>query len=452
MLRKLYIWTFASLEGNYRAVNAFLDLDDAQRRSLAPQSAESIVIEVAGADQLPVRRKGAAKPVSVDRLAALVEAALPDGFGGVSLIGFETAWEAMASETRRALTDDLTCYVSWCTQEKRQAFPADPEDLVRYLRRLEQGRGFKPATLTRRVASISRIHRMLALCSREALPTRAAMVLDALKAARRRKGTQQRQAAAIRIGTPMNDQDEVEGVTLAMLLSVCGGDLQGLRDGALVSIAFDSGLRVSELAAIQIDDVDPQSNGRGILAIGKTKTDQEGEGRYAWLSVDTMRRIGAWLEVSGLVGGPLFRRVGVDRRQGRPARAPQDYLSIPGHTRHWQERLRGSPAEPPRLRYAIGEGPLTRQGIGVIYKRLVRAVIDEGLVDVEPGREGELVRAISTHSMRVGLTQDLFASGEDGAGVCQAIGWKSVSTALRYVRKQSVKGGAVSRVFDELRR
>lgn len=410
------------------------------------------MIEVAGADQLPVRRKGAAKPVSVERLAALVEAALPDGFGGVSLIGFETAWEAMARETRRALTDDLTCYVSWCTQEKRQAFPADSEDLVRYLRWLEQGRGFKPATLTRRVASISRIHRMLALCSREALPTRASMVLDALKAARRRKGTQQRQAAAIRIGTPMNDQDEVEGVTLAMLLSVCDGDLQGLRDGALVSIAFDSGLRVSELAAIQIDDVDPQSDNRGILAIGKTKTDQEGEGRYAWLSVDTMRRIGAWLESSGLDDGPLFRRVGVDRRQGRPARAPQDYFSIPGHTRHWQERLRGSPAEPPRLRYAIGEGPLTRQGIGVIYKRLVRAVIDEGLVDLEPGREGDLVRAISTHSMRVGLTQDLFASGEDGAGVCQAIGWKSVSTALRYVRKQSVKGGAVSRVFDELRR
>ena len=44
------------------------------------------------------------------------------------------------------------------------------------------------------------------------------------------------------------------------------------------------------------------------------------------------------------------------------------------------------------------------------------------------------------------------ASGEDGAGVCQAIGWKSVSTALRYVRKQSVKGGAVSRVMDGLRK
>lgn len=434
-----------------RAVTTLSDPDAIQRPSNASQSTESLVIEVVGADQLPIRRQGAAKPISVDHFAALVSNALPTCFGGVSLIGFETAWEAMAPETRRALTDDLSCYLTWCTAEKRQAFPADPEDLVRYLRWLEQGRGFRPATLTRRIASLARIHRMLDLSARETLPTRAAMVTDALKAARRRKGSQQRQAAAIRLGVPMNAQDEVEGVTLTQLLSVCGGDLQGLRDGALLTVAFESALRVSELAAIRIRDVDPQADGRGILAIGKTKTDQEGEGRYAWLSADTMRRIGAWLEASGLDEGPLFRRVGVDRRLGRPARPPQDYFSIPGHTRHWQERLQGKPAVPPLARYAIGEGPLTRQGIGAIYKRLVCAVIDQGLVEVEPGREGDLLRAISTHSMRVGLTQDLFASGEDGAGVCQAIGWTSVTTALRYARRQSVKGGAVSRVMDELR-
>lgn len=452
MLRKLYIWTIPPQTGKKCAVSTLLEPEAVNRPFMAAQAAESVVIVMAGADQLPVRRKGGAKPVSVDRLAALVEAALPDGFGGVSRIGFETAWEAMAPETRRALTDDLTCYLGWSALEKRQAFPADPEDLVRYLRWLEQGRGFRPATLTRRIASISRIHRMLSLSSCDTLPTRAAMVADALKAARRRKGSQQRQAAGVRLGPMMNPQDEVEGVTLAMLFSVCGSDLQGLRDGALLAVAFESGLRVSELAAIHIRDVDPQADGRGILAIGKTKTDQEGDGRYAWLSVDTMRRIGAWLEASGLEDGPLFRRVGVDRRQGRPARAPQEYFSIPGHTRRWQERLKGSPAEPPLARYAIGERPLTRQGIGVIYKRLVRAVIDEGMIELEPGREEDLVRAISTHSMRVGLTQDLFASGEGGAGVCLAIGWTSVSTALRYVRKQSVKGGAVSRVMDGLRR
>lgn len=427
-------------------------LDHRSDAAQGRQAVSTTLIEVVGAEQLPSRRKGAPKPVSVDALARQVEAAVPAGTPAVSLIAFETAWEAMAPETRRALRDDLDCYFGWFAGEKRQALPATPEDLVRYLRWLEQGRGFKPATLTRRIASIARIHRMLNLCSRDSLPTRTAMVADALKAARRRQGAQQRQAAAIRLGVPMNPQDEIEGVTLTMLLSVCGGDLQGLRDGALLTVAFETGLRVSELAAIQINQVDPQRDGRGILTVGKTKTDQEGQGRYAWLSADTMRRIGAWITAAGLESGPLFRRVGVDKRQGRPARPPQAYHSIPGHTRHWQERLAGAPAQAPHIRYSIGEAPLTRQGIAAIYKRLVWAVIDAGLVEVAPGREEELVRAISTHSMRVGLTQDLFASGEDGAGVCQAIGWRSVTTALRYVRKQSVKGGAVSRVMDELRR
>ncbi len=293
------------------------------------QTASTTLIEVTGAEQLPVRRKGAPKPVSVDALAQQVEAALPAGTASVSLIAFGTAWEAMAPETRRALRDDLDCYFGWFATEKRQALPADPEDLVRYLRWLEQGRGFKPATLTRRIASIARIHRMLNLCSRDSLPTRTAMVADALKAARRRLGAEQRQAAGIRLGTPMNPQDEIQGVTLQMLLSVCGGDLQGLRDGALLCVAFETGLRVSELAAIRIEQVDPQADGRGILAIGKTKTDQEGQGRYAWLSADTMRRIGAWITAAGLESGPLFRRVGVDKRQGRPARPPQAITDCP---------------------------------------------------------------------------------------------------------------------------
>ena len=34
----------------------------------------------------------------------------------------------------------------------------------------------------------------------------------------------------------------------ALLLAACGGDLQGLRDAALLSLGYDAGLRVSELA------------------------------------------------------------------------------------------------------------------------------------------------------------------------------------------------------------
>lgn len=50
-----------------------------------------------------------------------------------------------------------------------------------------------------------------------------------------------------------------------MLLEACGGDLMGLRDAALLSLGYDAGLRVSELAAVTLDHIDPQEDGSGVL-------------------------------------------------------------------------------------------------------------------------------------------------------------------------------------------
>src|SRR3546814_17941548 len=87
------------------------------------------------------------------------------------------------------------------------------------------------------------------------------------------------------------------------------------------------------------------------------KTDQEGEGAWAWLSAETMRRVGAWLEASGIEEGPLFRRVGVDRR-----------------------RVRASDSETAlaRTTYSIGTAPLTRQGVNGLYPRVPPAAFDLG--------------------------------------------------------------------------
>ncbi|WP_429594142.1 hypothetical protein [Sphingomonas zeicaulis] len=76
-----------------------------------------------------------------------------------------------------------------------------------------------------------------------------------------------------------------------------------MRDAALISVAYDAGLRVSELTAVQDADVEQQADGAGLLAIPHSKTDQEGEGSRAWLSPDTMRRITAWRAASGVGGG-----------------------------------------------------------------------------------------------------------------------------------------------------
>jgi len=64
----------------------------------------------------------------------------------------------------------------------------------------------------------------------------------------------------------------------------------------------------------------------------------------------------------------------------------------------------------------------------------------------------EAIAALSTHSLQVGLTQHLFAAGEDGAGIAQALWWSSPATALRYGRKLAVRSNAAARVLGDIRK
>ena len=53
------------------------------------------------------------------------------------------------------------------------------------------------------------------------------------------------------------------------------GGLLGLRDAALISVASDALLRVSEVAALEVGDIDWASS---TVTVRRSKTDQEGEG------------------------------------------------------------------------------------------------------------------------------------------------------------------------------
>jgi len=381
----------------------------------------------------------------------MIAVALPADMTPVSTLGVETALEAMADATKAAIAADLDCSVAWCTEEKRAPFPADPEDLVRYLRHLE-AQGKKPATLSRRMATIASAHRLVGMGEKDGLPTVHLMVRNALRANRRRKGAIQRQAAPLRYGGALDAHGEIKGFTITALLEACGGDAQGLRDAALLSLGYDAGLRVSELTAAAFDYLEPHADGSGLLAIPRSKTDQEESGSCAWISPESMRRVQAWLVQSGIEADPLFRRVGIDRRRAHAAVPPQAYHLIPGNTRHWQTRLRGVPAVQAQVTYTIGESPLTRQGVCVFYRRVALAAADTGLVELSGAKLFEAIAALSTHSLRIGLTQDLFAAGEDGAGITLTLRWSSPATALRYGRKLAVRGNAASRVLGGIRR
>lgn len=369
------------------------------------------------------------------RLLAVLGRAAPADLPPVSALGVETALEAMADASKLAIAADLDCWLDWCAGEHRRPCPANPEDLVRYLRALETD-GKKPATLARRIASLATVHRLLAL-GNDALPTSAPMVRNALRGNRRRQGAAQRQAAPLRFGGGLG---EAGGFTLSALLAACTGDVQGLRDAALLSLGYDAGLRVSELTAVAVSDLRPQPDGTGLLHLPRSKTDQEGVGAWAWLSADTMRRVAAWCGEAAITDGVLFRRVGVDRRRQRSKELAD--------ARWGDEDVEAAAM---LVTYTIGDAPLTRQGVTGIYRRIALAAFGAGLVELPAGELEAAIGALSTHSLRVGLTQDLFAAGEDGAGIALTLRWSSPSTALRYGRRLQAQSGVAARVLSRVR-
>jgi integrase len=199
-------------------------------------------------------------------------------------------------------------------------------------------------------------------------------------------------------------QPGLAGVTVLALLAACGGDIVGLRDAALISVAYDAGLRASELVGTRVADLAPVADGSSRLEIAHSKTGQAGEGALAWLPVETMGRVSAWLLAAGIAEGPVFRRINV-----LASEADGEGQQV--------------------LRHFIGAKPLTRQGVVEILRRRVLAAVDFAHIALEPGREGEAMRSLSAHSFRVGLTQDLFAAGEDVAGIALALRWSWQATA-----------------------
>lgn len=394
-----------------------------------------IVVRAGDAGGLPQRRALGAAPSPDDRLLATLGRAAPADLPPVSAIGVETALEAMADASKLAIAADLDCWLDWCASERRAPCPADPEDVVRYLRALEAD-GKKPATLSRRVASLATVHRLLGL-DREANPVAAPMVRNALRANRRRKGAAQRQAAPLRFGGELG---ATGGFTISAMLAACSTDVQGMRDAALLSVGYDAGLRVSELTAVAVQDLRPQPDGSGLLHLPRSKTDQEGLGAWAWLSADTMRRVAAWFAEADITEGVLFRRVGVDRRRQRSKELADA---------RWGDADADGAAL--LVTYTVGNQPLTRQGVTGIYRRIALAAAAAGLVELPAGELDAAIAALSTHSLRVGLTQDLLAAGEDGAGIALTLRWSSPSTALRYGRQLQVQSGVAARVLARVR-
>jgi integrase len=106
----------------------------------------------------------------------------------------------------------------------------------------------------------------------------------------------------------------VIGLAVEAMLAAAGAHVRGVRNRALLSLDFDTGLRRSDLVAILWPHVERGSPGGRRLFVARSNADQEGAGPYAYLSARTMTTLEAWRgECRGACNGTISRRLHLAR-------------------------------------------------------------------------------------------------------------------------------------------
>lgn len=188
---------------------------------------------------------------------------------------------------------------------------------------------------------------------------------------------------------------QVEGITWDMVKEICvlaeaDNTVAGLRDSALIRLMSDCLLRISEVVAVDVADVD------SVLTVHQSKTYPETGGFPAatlYIGDPTRQVIKRYCKVGGITTGALFRRI---RRGGN-----------------------------------ITSGRLSVQGARNAIKRRAH----------EAGVEG----IISGHSLRVGSAVSLAQAGASVVDMQVAGRWKSPQMPAHYARAELADQNAIAR-------
>jgi len=212
--------------------------------------------------------------------------------------------ESLAPATRRAYRSGLAAFRAWCEGASVLALPASPETVAAFLA-AEADAGRAVATLEQRAAAIRWAHE----AAGQESPTAAKVVRSTMAGIRRERGSAPKRKAPA----------TVERLA-AMVAHADPATLKGLRDRALLLFGFASALRRSELAALQVADLEETERGL-LVTLRRSKTDQEGRGHTRAVlhgrrpELCPVRALSAWLDAAGVTEGRVFRSVD---RHGNP--------------------------------------------------------------------------------------------------------------------------------------
>ena len=233
---------------------------------------------------------------------------------------------AKAENTRIAYRAAVRAWCAWCELRGLAPLPASGADVATFLA-AERRRGLAPNTIDLRRAAIRYLHRA-AGC---AVPTGDVCVADTVAGIRR---------DAARKGEAPEKKAAATASIVRQMLAQIPDDLRGLRDKALILVAFAGALRRSELVAIRVERLEQTERGLR-LTIPQSKGSQAAAVivplPYGETELCPVRALARWREAAGITSGPVFRRIWPAKQVkageagGLPAGGPPPALPRIGH-------------------------------------------------------------------------------------------------------------------------
>jgi len=277
---------------------------------------------------------------------------------------------AYAQASIRAYKADFNTFIQFCEDHNEEALPALPLVIANFITKLTNSKR-SSAGIRRAICGISTIHKL----NRMNDPTKDPDVTIEMRRMHRKLGRSAKQAGSINLDI------------LGQMLLATDDSIRGLRDRALLLVAYDTLCRRSELVSLQVKDVKITIK-NGIestsILLRKSKTDQDSMGKWLRLSQRAHLALTEWMKQ--LPEGQENIYCGLNR-----AGDISQYL---------------------------GGGQVNR-----IYKRIAR----------KAGLDESVIKGISGHSMRVGAAQDLLSSGASMPTMMQRGRWSKSDTVMRYV-------------------
>jgi integrase len=209
------------------------------------------------------------------------------------------ATAAYAASTRHVYASCWRQWVRWCAGRDLTPLPGDPAAVCAYLtERAETGRSY--GTIDQDCCAIAYHHRNRGLPD----PVAHDAVRWVRRGLRRTLGTAPR-----RLAHPLSPAEIRQ-----ILTGIDRGTPRGARDAALILLGYAAALRISELAALTLNDLEHRPDGL-LVTVARSKTDPDARGQVVAVAcgqhpdTDPLAALGRWIRHRGSSPGSVFTRV-----------------------------------------------------------------------------------------------------------------------------------------------